>query len=146
MLERAQNSDAKEIKTLHSISIEEICSSHYPPEIIAIWNKGRKLEGLINLICSDNFFVERNNGVIDGFVHFNKDEIIGLFLRVECIGKGLGKKLFEFAVSEIDERPIKILASLNAVEFYSHMGCVEKGYIAERRNDRDIYFLEMAYA
>ena len=146
MLERALETDAEEISKLHSMAIENICSSHYPPEIIKIWNKGRELTGLKNLISSDDFWVIRNNCVIEGFVHFKDNEIIGLFLRLDFIGQGLGRKLFEFAASEIDQRPIKILASLNAVEFYKHMGCEAKGNIVERRNDRDIYFTEMAYA
>ena len=146
MLERAQIFDAEEISKLHSIAIENVCSSHYPPEIIEIWNKGRELSGLVSLISSDNFFVVRSNKVIEGFVHFRGNEIIGLFLRLDSIGKGLGRKLFEFAVSEIDQRPVKLLASLNAVEFYKHMGCQANGYIVERRNDRDIYFAEMTYA
>lgn len=146
MFERALVTDAEEVTALHSRAIGQVCSFSYPPEIIEIWNVGRTIDGLREIILIDEFYLERNDGLIDGFVHFNENEIVGLFLRLECIGKGLGRKLFEFAISKISCRPVKILASLNAVEFYKHMGCFEKGYKVERRNDRDIYFMEMQYA
>ena len=145
MFERALESDTKEISELHSIAIKQIFSASYPPEIIENWNVGRTLKGLKNIIIQENFFILRSNGSIEGFVHFNNDEIIGLFLRLDCIGKGLGRKLFEFAVSEINQRPVKLLASLNAVDFYRHMGCNSKGHTVVRRNERDIYFLKMEY-
>jgi GNAT superfamily N-acetyltransferase len=146
MFEKASLSYTKEISDLHSKAVEQIFSAAYPPEIIGNWNAGRTLEGLKKIIITEDFYVLRDNGNIEGFIHFSNDEIIGLFLRLDCIGKGLGRKLFEFAVSEIDQRPIKLLVSLNAVDFYKHMGCISKGHTTVRRNERDIYFLKMEYA
>lgn len=143
--ERASKADAEEISRLHSAAVEQIFSTAYPPEIVESWNAGRTPSGSIEIISSEEFYVLRNHESIEGFIHFHADEIIGLFLRIDCIGKGLGRELFEFALSKIDRRPVKLLASLNAVDFYKHMDCVSKGHTIVRRNERDIYFLEMQY-
>ena len=58
-------------------------------------------------------------------------------------GKGYGKGLLEFAISEVRERPLKVLATLNAVEFYAHFGFKKVQMRVIRRHERDIYVWEM---
>ena len=64
-------------------------------------------------------------GRVVGYVDAIPGEIVRLFIRPECSGKGLGRQLMdiglEAAKSEGHEK-IKIEATLNAVSFYEHFG------------------------
>lgn len=91
----------------------------------------------------ENFYVLEDESEARGYVHLGEGKIIGLFVDPEHHGKGYGKALFDFARNEIRERPIKILATLNAVDFYAKFGFEKVAMQTVRRNERDIYVWEM---
>jgi len=145
MIERAKPGHAGEIFELHDKATRLICSSSYPPEIIKIWNEGRKAERLKTVIENEQVYIYIQDRIMKGYVHFNMNTIAGLYVNADTINKGIGRKLFEFAVKHIHDRPVKLQSTLNAIGFYKKMGCLPLGYSIIRRNDRDIYVLDMEY-
>ena len=101
---------------------------------------------MAEVLFSEIFYVLTEDDEIKGYVHFTKAEILGLFVDPKEHGKGYGKALLQFALKEIQERPVKIYATLNAVEFYTHFGFKKVKLAVVRRHERDIYVWEMKYA
>lgn len=117
----------------------------YPEDIITIWHIGRSADGLGRIIEAQEVYYLVEEDVIRGYVHFNGTEIVGLFVDPNEHRKGYGKDLFNFAVRSIPERPVTLKATLNAVPFYSRMGCRKVRMDLIRRHDRDIYIQLMEY-
>lgn len=122
------------------------CAPYYPPEIMAIWHKGRSAEGMAGVIAKAEVFSLTDSGIIRGFVHVEGAEIVGLFVHPDDHRKGYGTDLFNFAVEKIAVRPVLIKATLNAVPFYAKLGCRAMGVEAVRRHDHDIYVQRMELA
>lgn len=119
------------------------CSPFYPPEIMKIWHKGRSAESMAEIIEKSDFYYLTDEEIICGFVSVNDTELLGLFVHPDDHGKGYGKELFRFGVDKIVKRPILINATLNAVPFYSKLGCRKVKIEAVRRHDHDIYVHRM---
>jgi GNAT superfamily N-acetyltransferase len=115
----------------------------YPPEVIAIWHKGRSTEGMLGVIAESDIYTLVDGDVPRGFIHIGDSEVVGLFVHPDDHRKGYGSDLFRFAVDKIASRPILVLATLNAVPFYSGLGCRKVGTELVRRHDHDIYVERM---
>ncbi len=119
------------------------CATCYPPEVIAIWHKGRSAEGMAGVITEADVYSLVDGDVVRGFVHIGNAEVAGLFVHPDDHRKGYGAELFRFAVARIGIRPILVKATLNAVHFYSELGCRKVATEAVRRHDHDIYVERM---
>lgn len=122
------------------------CAPFYPPEVMAIWHKGRSAEGMRGVISEGEIFSLTSNGGVCGFAHIHSPEIVGLFVHPDHHRKGLGTELFRFGVKTIGVRPILVMATLNAVPFYEKMGCRKISTEVVRRHDHDIYVARMELA
>jgi putative acetyltransferase len=70
-----------------------------------------------------NVFCLMNEYEIIGFIGLDKTKIEMLFLAPEHIGKGLGKKLIEFAFSNFHVDSVDVNEqNIHAVEFYKKFG------------------------
>lgn len=69
-------------------------------------------------------YVAEKNGKAVGFVAFSEDEIAWLYVDVAYARKGIGKKLIEFALENIDEDVcIEVLqGNTPAINLYSQFG------------------------
>ena len=119
------------------------CAPFYPPEIMEIWHKGRSNEGMAHVIETSEIYCLIDEGIIRGFLHIDEAELLGLFVHPDDHGKGYGTELFRFGVDKIVKRPILIKATLNAVPFYSKLGCRKIRIESVRRHDHDIYVHRM---
>jgi N-acetylglutamate synthase-like GNAT family acetyltransferase len=118
----------------------------YPDDILDDWHGGRTVRGMAEVLNNEKFFVLEDEGQVRGYVHMTDDQIVGLFVDPSDHGTGYGKALVTFAINEIKQRPIKILATLNAVEFYAKYGFEKVRMETIRRHERDIYVWEMRLA
>lgn len=119
------------------------CAAFYPSEVIAIWHRGRSVEGMAGVIAEGDIYVLIEEQVVRGFVHFRDSEVVGLFVHPDDQRKGYGTELFRFAVGKMHARPILIKATLNAVPFYAKLGCRKVRTELVRRHERDIYVERM---
>lgn len=145
VISRATPDQAGRILQIMKRATEDCCSSHYPPEIIAIWHKGRSVEDMAKTIASQFVFSAHDREKLCGFIQLHESRIVGLFVDPELQGKGYGTALFRFAEEAISTRPIRFRSTLNAVTFYEKLGCIKLALNTLRRHDRDIYFQEMAF-
>ena len=142
-IRKAKAADASRLFEILVESTAAGGAGHYPADILEDWHRGRTVRGMSEVLFYENFYVLEDEAEVRGYVHLGEGKIIGLFVDPKDHGKGYGKALFEFARGEIRERPITILATLNAVDFYARFGFEKVGLQTVRRNERDIYVWEM---
>ena len=142
-IDKATSDQAERLFEIMVRATEVGCGPYYPPEVIAIWHKGRSVEGQAKAINEGCFYSIQDEGIIRGSIHIGESEIIGLFVDPDDHGKGYGTDLFRFAVDKIKTRPILVLSTLNAVPFYSKRGCRKLATELVRRHEHDIYVVRM---
>lgn len=135
-LRRAQHADSAGIIQAHIQSIRNVCSKDYNPEQIQAW-AGRKFRvDLWNqTIDRDYVWVLVDDCEVLGFGHFAKmsedaGEVLGLYFVPEVIGKGMGKKLFQFMLEVARENHLKKInlhATITAKSFYQSLGFQQSG-------------------
>jgi len=142
-IKRASKNQAERLFEIMVKATETGCSPFYPPEIMEIWHKGRSAESMAEVIEKSEFYYLQDEGRIRGFVSVNDNELLGLFVHPDDHRKGYGKELFHFGADKIPKRPVIINATLNAVSFYSKLGCLKVKIESVRRHDHDIYVHRM---
>lgn len=142
-IKRATTNQADRLFEIMVRATEVGCAPNYPPEVIAIWHKGRSAEGMAGVIAEAEVYSLVDGDVVRGFVHVGNAEVVGLFVHPDDYRRGYGSELFRFAVAKIATRPILVKATLNAVPFYSRLGCRKVATEAVRRHDHDIYVERM---
>ena len=142
-IDKATRDQAERLFDILVRAVEVACAPYYPPEVIAIWNKGRSAEGQARVIAEGHIYSIQEEGVIRGFVDIGDAEVVGLYVHPDDHGKGYGTDLFRFAVDKIGTRPITVKSSLNAVPFYTKLGCHKVATELVRRHEHDIYVERM---
>lgn len=138
-IKRATTNQADRLFEIMVRATEVGCAPSYPPEVIAIWHKGRSAEGMAGVIAEAEVYSLVDDDVVRGFVHVGNAEVVGLFVHPDDHRRGYGSELFRFAAAKIATRPILVKATLNAIPFYSRLGCRKVATEAVRRHDHDIY-------
>ncbi len=69
------------------------------------------------------FTLKDAQGVVLGFIGVDEDKVEMLFIHPAAIGKGYGKKLLEFAITELKINKVDVNEqNIAAISFYEHMG------------------------
>ena len=144
-IDRATSDQAERLFEIMVRATEVGCAPCYPPEIIAIWHNGRSVEGQASAIAEGGLYSIHDEGTIRGFVDIGPAEIIGLFVHPDDHRKGYGTDLFRFAIDNLEARPVTVLSTLNAVPFYSALGCRKVATEFVRRCEHDIYVERMEW-
>ena len=142
-IDRATTGQADRLFEIMVRATEVGCAPSYPPEVIAIWHKGRSVEGMAGIIARADVYSLTDGEVVRGFVHMGDLEVVGLFVHPDDQRKGYGTELFRFAIGKIGARPVLVKATLNAVQFYAKLGCRKVATESVRRHDHDIYVERM---
>ena len=142
-IDKATADQAERLFDIMVKATEVGCAKSYPPEVVAIWHKGRSADGQADVIAEGHIFSLQDEGLIRGFVHIGDSEVVGLFVHPDDHRKGYGTDLFRFAVEKIGTRPILVLSTLNAAPFYETLGCHKVATETVRRHDHDIYVERM---
>ncbi len=152
-IEIAKAEDAEEIVRIHYASVHEICARDYKPNHLNAWssepNEKRfafQRERLTN--GERTYWVARVNGEAVGFssADFREEKIGTLYLRPDWIGRGVGELLLakaEEALRKHGLKRIKLIATLNAENFYKRHGYNTRGYIDVPFNGEVIPSVEM---
>jgi putative acetyltransferase len=145
-INRATPDQAERLFDIMVRATEVGCARAYPPEIIAIWHEGRSAERMAAVIARRDVYSLSDGGRIRGFVHVDGAEIAGLFVDPADRRQGYGRQLFHFASDKIEDRPIVVKATLNAVPFYARLGFRALATESVRRHGHDIYVVRMELA
>ena len=127
MIRTALPRDALAIHNLHTRSVRGLCSRDYPREVIDGWLAGRSPDGYKG-IAKGEMYVCEENGTVLGFSHVRPSCIVALFVDPEHVRKGVGRTLFEHALTLIRASgadPIPVEVTVTALPFYLKMGCTE---------------------
>jgi N-acetylglutamate synthase-like GNAT family acetyltransferase len=126
-IREAKSADYPIILALHIDSIKTLCSGHYSKKSISEWVATRKLEYYRNTPGVEVLIVGEEDKKIVGFCRLDIKErcLTGLFITPECTGKKYAKQLLNKMEDIARNHEIKELflySTLNAVDFYHHMG------------------------
>lgn len=120
--------DVSTLWALRTRCVRELCSSHYPPEVIAPWSASPPPVQYSRLLGQGGCVVaEDDRGDVLGFgvLDAESNEIDALFVDPDRGGQGIGQALMQRLLALADPtREVVLSASLNAVPFYQRQGFV----------------------
>lgn len=123
--------EADRLWVLRTRCVRELCSSAYPPEVIAPWSASPPPEHYRALLAAGGCVIaEDTDGVLLGYgvIDLAGNEIDALFVDPDRGGQGIGQALMQRLLALADPtREVVLSASLNAVPFYQR-----QGFVAER--------------
>ena len=123
----SNDQDCAEIARVHRATIRHINSKDYPENIIKAW-AGRTSAKRFrdSLLKGAKRWVAVDKDKIVGFVDHGKgDELWGLYVHKNYIGKGVGSKLLEIAEDSLKKqgaKNIKTESTITARPFYEKHG------------------------
>ena len=123
-------------------------SKDYPEDIIKVWSGRTNAKRFRDSAhkCKRWVAVEKNK--IVGFVdHGNDDELWGLYIHKDYVGKGIGSQLLRIAEDSLKKQGvgiIKIKATITAKKFYEKHGykVVKKALHTVEGKKLEIYVME----
>jgi GNAT superfamily N-acetyltransferase len=138
-IRRARPEDARGIHEAHMSSIQEVCSQDHTKEEIAGWGfRPFREERVIAAIANNYVWVIEQAEKIEGYGELSiieaegtsRAHILGLYLRANVTGQGLGKQLLTLMLDEVKARGISEIgleSTITAHAFYKSFGFVDKG-------------------
>jgi len=93
---RANDFDAEEIVILRKNTFEKINGKNLAREVLDVLNKKNGVSTILDKMKKREMFCLIENENIVGTVDLNGDEIGGVFVRYDLVGKGIGTKLMDF--------------------------------------------------
>lgn len=152
-IRKTKMEEMKAVEDAHRRSIKKICSKDYSPEQIekfaAVKYTEDRWEHSIN---NDYHIVVEKDGVVEGMCHAKvhengEGEIVGLYFTDKVIGRGIGRKVMEFAFEYMKEHKAKkffLNGTITAKPFYEKMGfqVVEKKKASIRGTEIDCFLME----
>jgi len=127
----AKNDECHQIHKLHIESIEHYCSPFYSKNSIDAWVKIKKPEDYFqSKQCAVVVAEDKSEVVGFGLLNFYKNSIDSLYIKPHMSGNGIGSVIINRIEEIAYEKNITELAlssTLNAVQFYEHMGYQGRG-------------------
>ncbi len=118
--------EADRLWVLRTRCVREVCSTAYPPEVIAPWSGSPPPQHYRALLAGGGGVIaEDAEGALLGYgvIDLAGNEIDALFVDPDCGGRGIGLTLMQAMEALADPaRPLVLSASLNAVPFYQRCG------------------------
>jgi putative acetyltransferase len=122
--------DAPAILRVHVDSIRRVCSADYTSEQIEAWVRPKKLERYTRALeRGDSMFVAVAGAGADeriiGFSSAQGDEVTGVYVAPDWLGRGAGRALLAALESDARARGITTMhlnSSLTAIRFYRAQG------------------------
>lgn len=122
----AKNEDCASIARLHRQTIRNINSKDYPEDVIETWSSRTNAERFRGSADKCKRWVAVENDKIIGFCdHGLNDELWGLYVHKDYIGKGIGSRLLKIAENSLKKngcKKITLKATITAKEFYKKQG------------------------
>jgi len=127
IIREATPQDGEHVYQIHIKSIEYFCSDYYTPEAISAWISSKNPDTYKNLPHEVILIVAEKNEMIFGFAFLNlkSKSIDSLYLLPHFEGKGYGRAILfhlEEIARNLEIHELNLSSTLNAVEFYRHMG------------------------
>lgn len=126
-IRRATADDIHVVWEIRTIAIREICTAHYPEGEAEAWASAPMRDDFGDVFTQQECFIAEigGNPVAFGFFHAGEGMLNALFVHPLHTGKGIGRWLLtviEDKARALSVPKITLLASLNAVPFYTAAG------------------------
>ena len=148
LIRPAQRKDAVRLHELHTVSVRTLCKSHYSKDIIDGWLMNRTPDGYHDPIDSHALFIAELESQIVGFGEAVPGRIVAVFVDPMYIHRGIGTMILNHAVGmarDDQTGPVRLEATLNALEFYKHSGFLEIKHSTVPRNGVVVPVVIMEY-
>jgi GNAT superfamily N-acetyltransferase len=145
-IRQARRADATVIYELHTASLIELCSTHYPVESIRLVMAGRTPEGYHGAIDMGQMFVCELDHEVVGFGHAEPGEVLAVFVHPRRARQGIGSQLLSEAIARAGrgyQGPIRLQATLNAQPFYERSGFVVRARRLVRLGSEEFLVVDM---
>ena len=117
--------DAVSLARLHRGTIRSINKKDYSPREIAAWSGRTSAKRFKNLAKLNARYVAVKNNKIVGFGDYKNNELMGLYIHKNFIGKGIGTQLLKKIEREVyanGKRTLRCMSTVTARPFYEKNG------------------------
>lgn len=117
--------DAVSLARLHRGTIRSINRKDYTPEEIMVWSGRSSAKRFRDLGKINKRYVALRDGKIVGFGDYKDNEVMGLYIHKNFIGKGIGTQLLKRMEREVysnGRRTLKCTSTITARSFYEKNG------------------------
>jgi len=118
-------SDAVSLARLHRGTIRSINKKDYSQKEIAAWSGRTSAKRFRNLAKLNVRYVAVENNKIVGFGDYKNNELMGLYIHKNVIGKGIGTQLLKKIEREVydnGKRALTCISTITARSFYEKNG------------------------
>jgi len=125
IIRKFRDLDAIELARLHRSTIRNVNRQDYPKKQIDVWAGKTSAERFRRLAKENTRFVAVEKGKLIGFADYKNDELMGLYIHKDHIGKGVGKKLLQILEADAYKngiRTMKCTSTITAHKFYEKNG------------------------
>lgn len=122
--------EVEEVSRLVVASIRKGFAGSYSPGVIEAVVRGNSVDAVRGHAPKQVDYVLRSEGQLLGMIGLKRNEIGHLFVHPAASGRGLGRALVDFACRTFQGSgyaEMVVLASLNAIGFYTRCGFMELG-------------------
>ena len=145
-IRKATPKDAKEISQLIRSTIEKVNIKDYTKRQVTALVKKNNVEHVLKKIKEREIFCLTDKGKILGSISLAENKIGGLFVRYDCLRKGIGEKLLNFIENYAKHKRIKelkLFSTKTAYKFYLGHGYKFKKRCFMLIGGQKLYALEM---
>jgi N-acetylglutamate synthase-like GNAT family acetyltransferase len=147
-IEKAKENDINEIVRIHKASVRKTNAEIYSQKAIQEWIEPINFQNIKKQFESTNWFVVEYNNKIVGFAQIALDEnsLYQINIDPEYQGKRIGNELYKFLEKEFKKNGanrIILNSTLNALDFYKHLGFKEIKPIKLRLKTQEVEMVRM---
>ena len=126
----ATQSDAEMVFDITQRTIHEIYPHYYPPSAVKFFSDHHSIENILSDISKNCVWILRDKNHSIGTVTINRNEINRLFVLPDYQGRGVGRRVMDFAEKHIFENfsYITLSSSFPAQEMYRKRGYEISGF------------------
>ena len=124
-IRKFRDSDSKELAILHRATIRNVNSQNYSKKQIDLWSGMVSAERFRKSGEKNIRFIAINNGKIIGFADYRKEDLQGLYIHKDYIGKGVGTKLLKRLEKDAYKNGVRTMyciSTITAQNFYEKNG------------------------
>lgn len=132
VIRKVEEKDIQKIVDLHKKVVEQENGKYYSKQVIEEWLSQINYKNVKQQLPIKNtyWYLMEDEGKMVGFCQFaigEENTIYQVNVDPDCLGKGYGKRLYQFMEEkyrEAETKRVDLWSTINAVEFYKKMGFV----------------------